>query len=98
MNLQDSIEYQAGAVVSKEILKTSAGTITVFAFDKDQGLSEHTTPFNGLVYIIDGEAKITIEGDMHIVKEGEIIHLPSDKPHSLKAEKRFKMLLTMIRE
>lgn len=97
INLVDAIEYQSDAIVSKEILKTSFGTITLFAFDEDQGLSEHTTPFEALVQVIDGEAEITISGELHKVAEGEIIHMPAGKQHALKAEKRFKMLLTMLK-
>lgn len=95
--LNSSINYQLGAVVSREFLKTLSGTITLFAFDEGQGLSEHTTPYEALVQIIDGEAKIIIAGGEHKVLAGEIIHLPANKPHALKAEKRFKMLLTMLR-
>lgn len=96
-NLKNSIDYQKDAVVSKEILKTPIGTITLFAFDLDQGLSEHSTPFEALVQIIDGEAEITISGTVHKVSEGEIIHLPANQPHALKAVKKFKMLLTMLK-
>ncbi|MFA5932587.1 MAG: cupin domain-containing protein [Microgenomates group bacterium] len=95
LNLVNAIEYQKDAVVSKEILKTPSGTITLFAFDEGQGLSEHTTPFEALVQIIDGEAEITISGEKHNVLIGEIIHMPANIPHALKAKKKFKMLLTM---
>lgn len=98
IKLADSIEYQENAVVSKEILKTPTGTITLFAFDEGQGLSEHTTPFEALVQIIEGVAEITISGDKYKVLEGEIIQLPANKSHALKAEKKFKMLLTMFKE
>jgi len=91
------INYQEGGVVSKEILKTKSGTITLFAFDKNQGLSRHTTPFEAMVYILDGEANITIAGKSNIVKKGEIIQMPKNIPHALKAEKRFKMILTMLK-
>lgn len=97
VNLQQFIDYQQGTVVSKEILKTSSGTITLFAFDEGQGLSEHTTPFEALVQIIDGEAEITISGTGHKISEGEIIHMPANVPHALKAAKKFKMLLTMLK-
>lgn len=97
MKLASVIEYQKDAVVSKEILKTPSGTITLFAFDKGQGLSEHTAPFEALVQIIDGEAEITISGEKHNVFTGESIHMPANIPHALKAEKRFKMLLTMLK-
>lgn len=95
--LIDEIKYQKDAVVSKEILKTSSGSVTLFAFDSGQGLSEHTTPFEALVQILDGEAEITISGKTHLVKTGETIHMPANLPHALKAVKRFKMLLTMFK-
>lgn len=91
------MEYQSGAVVSKEILKTAGGTVTIFAFDVGQGLSEHTAPFSVLAQILDGEAQISIEQTPHIVTEGQMIELPAHKPHSLKALKRFKMLLVMMK-
>lgn len=90
------LKYQPGAVVSREIIRKEAGTVTLFAFDKGQGLSEHTAPFDALVYIVDGRAKITISGKPSIVKKGEIIIMPAHKPHALKAEQKFKMLLVMI--
>ena len=95
--LKDVIEYQDGAVVSKEILKTASGTVTVFAFDAGQGLSEHTAPFEVLVNVIDGEAEVTILGTAHTLSEGQMIILPANQPHALKAIKRFKMLLVMLR-
>ncbi|MFA4880842.1 MAG: cupin domain-containing protein [Candidatus Doudnabacteria bacterium] len=97
ITLKEHIEYQQNSVVSKEILKTENGTITIFAFDKGQGLSKHTTPFNALAYIIDGEAQIKIEETAYTLIEGQIIKFPANKPHSLKALKRFKMLLVMIK-
>jgi len=97
LNLNAMISYQDGSVVSKEILKKQTGTVTLFAFDKGQGLSEHTAPFDALVDIVDGQAKITVSGKPFIVKAGEMIILPANKPHSLKAEERFKMLLVMIK-
>jgi quercetin dioxygenase-like cupin family protein len=90
-------EYQAGSVVSKELLKKQNGTITVFAFDAGQGLSEHTAPFDAYVQILDGEAEVTIAGILNKLKEGEFIVMPANKPHSLQARKRFKMLLVMIK-
>jgi len=95
--LKDSIEYQDGSVVSKEILKEDGGTVTIFAFDAGQGLSEHIAPFNALVLILDGEAQINIEKTPHTLTEGQLIQLPVGKVHSLKALKRFKMLLIMIK-
>jgi quercetin dioxygenase-like cupin family protein len=96
-NLKDLIEYQKDSIVSKEIIKKQTGTITIFAFDKKQGLSEHTAPFDALVYIIDGEVKITISGKPHHLKEGQMIIMPGGEPHALQAVKRFKMMLVMIR-
>lgn len=96
--LSDIVGYQAGAVVSSEIIKKDAGTVTVFAFDKGQGLSEHTAPFDVLVDIIDGQAEITISGNSFTVNKGEMIIMPADKPHSLKAVEKFKMLLVMIKK
>lgn len=97
ITLKDAIEYQSSAVVSKEILKTENGTVTIFAFDEGQGLSEHTAPFNVLAQILDGEAEISIEKTPHIVTEGQMIELSANKSHSLKALKRFKMLLVMMK-
>jgi quercetin dioxygenase-like cupin family protein len=97
-NLSDLVKYQENAVVSSEILKKDAGTVTVFAFDKGQGLSEHTAPFDALVNIIDGRAEVSISGKLFTVKEGEMIVMPANKPHSLKAMEKFKMLLVMIKK
>lgn len=95
--LSDFVSYQAGSVVSKEIINKKTGTVSVFAFDEGEGLSEHTAPFDALVCILDGEAKIFISGRPKIVKEGQMIIMPANKPHSLKAVKKFKMLLIMVR-
>jgi len=95
--LSDLVEYQADSIVSKEIIKKDTGTVTLFAFDKGQGLSEHTAPFDALVYNFDGQAEVVIEGTLHHLKAGEVIIMPAGKPHSLKAVERFKMLLLMIR-
>jgi quercetin dioxygenase-like cupin family protein len=84
-------------VVSREIVRKDTGTVTLFAFDQGQGLSEHTAPFDALVYILDGEAKITISGNPVQVKAGEMIIMPANEPHALQAVQRFKMLLVMIR-
>jgi quercetin dioxygenase-like cupin family protein len=97
LKLEERINYQDGAVVSREVLKNDSGTITIFAFDQGQGLSEHKTPFEALVYIVDGEAEITIAGKVHILHKGEMIHMPAKKLHALRANKRFKMLLTMLK-
>ncbi|MBE3035855.1 MAG: cupin domain-containing protein [Candidatus Atribacteria bacterium] len=97
-NLSDLVKYQENAVVSSEIIKKDAGTVTVFAFDKGQGLSEHAAPFNALVNIIDGQAEVSISGKLFTVKEGEMIIMPANKPHSMKAVEKFKMLLVMIKK
>lgn len=97
IKLADFVNYQDGSVVSKEIMKKSTGTVTLFAFDKGQGLSEHTAPFDAGVYILDGEAEITISGKVHSVKTGEMIIMPANQPHALKAINRFKMMLVMIK-
>jgi quercetin dioxygenase-like cupin family protein len=91
------VDYQDGAVVSREIVNKKTGTVTLFAFDKGQGLSEHTAPFDALVQLLDGEADITISGKTLRLKEGEIVIMPANQPHALKAVSRFKMILTMIR-
>ncbi len=93
----DVIDYQAGAIVSREVVKGKTGTVTVFAFDEGQGLSEHTAPFDALAQVLDGEAEITISGKAHTVGAGEMIIMPANKPHALKAVGRFKMMLVMIR-
>lgn len=96
-NPADSIEYQDGSVVSREIIKKKTGTLTLFAFDEGQGLSEHTAPFDATVYVLDGEAEVAIDGRPYRVGKGEMIVMPADRPHALKAIERFKMLLVMIR-
>jgi quercetin dioxygenase-like cupin family protein len=95
--LEKLINYQTGSVVSKTIIKKPTGTVTLFAFDRGEGLSEHTSPFDALVYIIDGEAEITISGKVNNVKKGEMIIMPANHPHALKAKNRFKMMLVMIK-
>lgn len=95
--LIDLIEYQEASVVSRTLIDKKAGTATLFAFDKGQGLSEHAAPYDAIVLIVDGEAAITISGKAHRLKAGEMIIIPANEPHSLFAEARFKMLLTMIR-
>lgn len=95
--LVNLISYQKGSVVSQTIIDKKKGTITLFAFDEGQGLSEHTAPFDALVYILDGNAEVTISGKTHKVKEGEILIMPANEPHALKAVKNFKMLLVLIR-
>lgn len=98
LNMKELVSYQPGSVVSRTLIDKSVGTVTVFAFDSEQGLSEHTAPFDALVQIIDGTADITIAGSVHTVREGEMILMPANIPHSLKANPQFKMFLTMIRK
>ena len=95
--LVDMVNYQKDAVVSKTIIEKNTGTVTLFAFDMGQGLSEHTAPFDALVQILDGEVEIRISSKPHHLKQGEIIVMPANEPHSLKAVSKFKMLLTMIK-
>ncbi len=97
IRLIDLVDYQEGSIVSRTIIKKKTGTVTLFAFDEGQGLSEHTTPFDALVYILDGEAEITISGKTLRLGEGEIVIMPANQPHALKAVKKFKMILTMIK-
>lgn len=95
--LAEMVSYQEGTVVSKTIVKKETGTVTLFAFDKGQGLSEHTAPFDALVYVVDGEVEISISGHKHHLKKGEMIVMPANEPHALQGVEAFKMLLTMIR-
>ena len=91
------VSYQDAAVVSRQITKADAGNVTLFAFDKEQGLSEHTAPFDALVYVLEGEVRVTISGNPFDLKAGDAIVMPANEPHALFAVERFKMLLTMIR-
>jgi quercetin dioxygenase-like cupin family protein len=91
------VEYQAGSVVSRAIIQQKTGTVTLFAFDEGQGLSEHTAPFDALVCLLDGQAEIIISGNANILKKGEMIIMPAHEPHALKALGPFKMMLVMIR-
>ncbi len=93
----DLLDYQEGSVVSRTIIDKKTGTVTLFAFDQGQGLSEHTAPFDALVHLIDGEAEITISGKPLRLKKSEMVIMPANEPHSLKAVNRFKMILTMIK-
>lgn len=95
--IDDLIDYQEGSVVSREIIKKDTGTVTIFAFDKGEGLSEHTAPFDAMVQIVDGKAEITISGVKNVLKKGEMIIMPANEPHALKALEKYKMVLTMIR-
>ena len=96
-NLNDLVNYQDESVVSRTLIKKETGTVTLFAFSKGQALSEHTAPFDAMVYILEGKAEITISGKPQIVESGQMIILPVNKPHALKAIENFKMLLIMIR-
>lgn len=96
VKLVDLIDYQEGSVVSRTIVDNEAGTVTLFAFDEGQGLSEHTAPFDALVQNLDGEVEVIISGKAVQLKKGEMVIIPANKPHALKATKQFKMLLTMI--
>lgn len=96
-SLEDAIDYAGGGVVSKQVTKNKGGNITLFSFDKEQGLSEHTTPFDAFVQILDGETEINIGGEIFHLTRGQSIIMPANIPHSLKATERFKMLLTMIK-
>ncbi|HEY4699778.1 MAG TPA: cupin domain-containing protein [Nitrososphaerales archaeon] len=93
----DLIDYQEGSVVSRTIIEKKVGTVTLFAFDEKQGLSEHTAPFDALVYLLEGEAEVTISGKPFHLKGGEMLIMPANQPHALKATHKFKMVLTMIR-
>ncbi len=96
-NLQGLIEYQEGSVVSRTIIDKKVGTVTLFAFDEKQGLSEHTAPYDAMVYILDGETEVTISGKPIRLKQGEMTIMPANQPHALTAVTKFKMLLIMIR-
>jgi len=93
----DLVGYQEDSIVSRTVIDKDAGTLTLFAFDEGQGLSEHTAPFDALVYILDGEAEVTISGKSTNLKEGGIVIMPANQPHALRAIKRFKMMLIMIK-
>lgn len=95
--MADLVAYQAGSVVSRIIVKKATGNVTVFAFDQGQGLSEHTTPFDALVHLLDGRAEITVGGSPYDLRTGDMILMPANVPHALRANERFKMALTMIR-
>ncbi|MDQ1265911.1 MAG: hypothetical protein QG635_1063 [Bacteroidota bacterium] len=96
-NLAELIAYQEGSVVSRTIINKKQGTVTLFAFDSGQSLSEHTAPFDALVQILDGNAEISISSKQHNLKQGDAIIMPAGEPHALAAAERFKMLLTMIK-
>jgi len=97
ITLEDFIEYSDGSVVSKTLVDKKTGTLTLFAFDKGQGLSEHTAPFDAVVHILDGRAELIIGGETVKAGEGQMVIMPADVPHSVRACEKFKMLLIMIR-
>jgi quercetin dioxygenase-like cupin family protein len=97
-SLKESIEYQNDSVVSKTLIKKDEGTLTLFAFARGQGLSEHTAPFDACVQIIEGAAQITVGGEEHRVEQGHMLIMPANVPHALQAQEPFKMLLTMIKK
>jgi quercetin dioxygenase-like cupin family protein len=97
LRLSDLVDYQEGSIVSREIVRKDTGTVTLFAFDQGQGLSEHTAPFDALVSLLEGEAEITISGRPLRLEAGEMVIMPAHEPHALKAQRRFKMILVMIR-
>ena len=96
-NLIDLASYQDGSVVSRALIKKKTGTVTLFAFDQGEALSEHTAPFDAMVYILDGKAEIIISGNSNILEKGNMIIMPANEPHALKAIERFKMMLIMVR-
>lgn len=97
MNLVEAIQYQDDAIVSRTLIKSDAGNVTLFAFARGQELSEHTAPFDALVHILDGEAEIRVNQDTNVVRAGELLTMPANEPHALRAVQPFKMLLTMIK-
>ena len=97
-SMEDSIEYSSGGVISKQVIKKQSGNVTLFSFDKDQGLTEHTSPFDATVHILDGEAEIRIDGNPYLLKKGDCIIMPANHPHALHALEPFKMVLTMIEQ
>ncbi len=96
-SLTGLVTYQEGSIVSKTVMKKDKGNVTLFAIDQGQQISEHTTPFDAMVCVLDGEAEITISGELFTIKAGEMIVMPENKPHALVAKKSFKMMLTMIK-
>jgi quercetin dioxygenase-like cupin family protein len=96
VSLIKQVSYQEGAVVSRTLIDKEAGTVTLFAFDVGQGLSEHTAPYDALVYLREGAVEVCVDGDFSRLQEGDAVLLPANRPHALKAVERFKMILTMI--
>lgn len=95
--MADLIDYQEGSVVSRQVMKGEGGNVTLFAFDRGEGLTEHTSPFDALVCVVDGEAEVTVSGLASTLREGDMILMPANQPHALKAPSRFKMLLVMVK-
>jgi quercetin dioxygenase-like cupin family protein len=95
--MTDLIDYQEGSVVSRQVMKGDGGNVTLFAFDRGEGLTEHTSPFDALVYVLDGESEVTVSGVASRLREGDMILMPANAPHDLKTPSRFKMLLVMIK-
>ncbi len=95
--MADLIDYQEGSVVSRQVMKAEGGNVTLFAFDRGEGLTEHTSPFDALVYVLDGEAEVTIASTASHLQAGDMILMPANAPHALKAPSRFKMLLIMVK-
>ena len=96
-NLAGLIDYQEGSVVSRILIEKKTGTVTLFAFDINQGLSEHTAPYDAMVHVLEGEVEVTISGNPITLKQGEITIMPANEPHALSAKTKFKMLLVMIK-
>lgn len=97
LELEKMLDYQEGSIVSRTLINKDVGTVTLFSFDQGEGLSEHTAPFDAIVYVFDGEAEITISQNKHILTKGQMILMPGNEPHALKALKRFKMMLIMVK-
>lgn len=97
MDLTGLVDYADGSVVSRTLAESGAGTVTLFAFDAGQGLSEHSAPFDAMVYVLDGQAQLTIGGDDVLAEAGQVVRMPANVPHAVQARQRFKMLLTMLR-
>jgi quercetin dioxygenase-like cupin family protein len=98
LTMNDLVSYQEGSIVSRTLMDKPVGTVTMFAFDKGQGLSEHAAPYDAMVHVLEGEVDLTLSGIVHSMKAGDVIVMPANEPHELKATKPFKMLLTMIRQ
>ena len=98
LKMNDLVSYQEGSTVSRTLMDKPVGTVTMFAFDQGQGLSEHAAPYDAMVHVLEGEVELTLSGIVHFMKAGDVVIMPANESHSLKAFKQFKMLLTMIRQ